>query len=215
MSGMKSTATLIGDVVGSRTQSGRRAALHAALERALATVNERMSPSVPLRITVGDEYQGCFASVGDACRAALLLRLMLRPDHDVRHGLGWGETTVLGDVPRIEDGPGWWAARAAVEAVEADASRAALREARTAYRLAENTTGPEEAAINAALLCRDHLVGELSGRSVMLLRGLLDGRTQAEIAAEIGVSASALSQRVRRDGIGVVLRSDELLGKVG
>ena len=35
--------------------------------------------------------------------------------------------------------------------------------------------------------------------------GLLDGRTQREIAADEGVSASAISQRVRRDGLGVIV----------
>ena len=38
-------------------------------------------------------------------------------------------------------------------------------------------------AVNAALLCRDHLVGSLSDRSVRLLRGLMDPHTtQSELA---------------------------------
>ena len=35
--------------------------------------------------------------------------------------------------------------------------------------------------------------------------------TQSELAAREGVSASAVSQRVRADGIGVVLAAHELL----
>lgn len=213
MEEVKPVAALIGDVVGSRAR-GRREVLHAHLEQALTTINGALSPPVPLRITIGDEYQGCFDTVGAACRAALLLRLALLPGYDVRHGIGWGPVTVLRDDPRVEDGPGWWAAREAIETAEADATRAALREARTAYVCTADTPGPDQGAVNAALLCRDQLVGTLSERSVMLVRGLLEGRTQAGIAAELGVSASALSQRVRRDGIGVILRSDELLGKV-
>jgi DNA-binding Lrp family transcriptional regulator len=54
----------------------------------------------------------------------------------------------------------------------------------------------------------------LSERSAMLLRGLVEGRTQRELAEAEGVSASAVSQRVRRDGLGIVLRSDELLEEV-
>jgi len=211
---MKAYATLIGDVVSSRSQSRHREALHQSLEATLESVNERLSPAVPLRITVGDEYQGCFVTVGDACRASLALRLALLPAYDVRHGIGWGAITVLREQPRVEDGPGWWAARAAIEEAEATAGRAALRGSRTAYRPAEDIDGPQPEAVNAALLCRDEIVGNLSERSVMLVRGMLEGRTQKELAAELGVSASALSQRVRRDGIGTLLLSDELLGKV-
>jgi len=110
----------------------------------------------------------------------------------------------------IEDGPGWWAARDAVETAERAAERAATRTLRTVYRSAR--PDPREDAVNAALLCRDHLVGSVSERSVRLLRGLMESdTTQAELAAREGVSASAVSQRVRSDGLGVVLAAEELL----
>jgi hypothetical protein len=211
---MKPTATLIGDVVASRSEGARRAHLHGALEHALETVNRDLAPPVPLRVTVGDEYQGCFASVGDACRASLRLRLALLPSYDVRHGIGWGPVTVLRDEPRVEDGPGWWAARAAIESIEDDAAKAALRGARTAYLRADGIAGPDAAAVNAALLLRDEVLRDLSDRSVMLAQGLVQGRTLTDIAGDLGVSPSALSQRVRRDGLGVLLRADELLGEV-
>lgn len=39
----------------------------------------------------------------------------------------------------------------------------------------------------------------------------MTGRTQAQIAETEGISASAVSQRVRRDGIGLILlAADEL-----
>ena len=73
-------------------------------------------------------------------------------------------------------------------------------------------TGGEVDAVNAALLCQDHLVGSLSDRSIRLLRGLMDPlTTQSELAAREGISPSAVSQRVRADGIGVVLAAHELL----
>jgi hypothetical protein len=207
------SAAVIGDLVGSRRAPERRA-VHETLRASLAELNDVFDPVVPLRITVGDEYQGCFATVGEACRATLRLRLALLPVVDVRHGIGWGTTSVLQEEPRVEDGPAWWAARKAIEQVEDQAGRAALRLVRTAYCRTEGTAGPEEAAVNAALLCRDQLVGMLSERSAMLLRGLVEGRTQRELAEAEGVSASAVSQRVRRDGLGIVLRSDELLEEV-
>jgi hypothetical protein len=207
-------ATLIGDVVGSR-DARSRSGLHARLEDLVARVNETTAPLVPLRITVGDEYQGCWSTVGDALMAVRQLRLSGLPDVELRHGLGWGEVSVLSESPRVEDGPGWWAARAAIEYAAAEARRAGLRHVRTAYRCAEGTAGPDEAAVNAALVLRDQMLGGLSDRSLSVLRGLLDGRTQREIADAEGISASAVSQRVRSDGLAVLVAAEEMLGRVG
>jgi hypothetical protein len=208
------SAVLIGDLVGSRTSVDRRA-LHASLAGALTEVNDTLAPVAPLRITVGDEYQGAFAAVGDALAASLLVRLALLPDSDVRHGVGWGGSQVLVESPRVEDGPAWWAARDAIVAVEEGESRTAGRGVRTAYRRVEGVPGPEPAAVNAALMLRDRAVSGLSPRSLSVLRGLLAGRTQGEIAGQEGISASAVSQRVRHDGLGVLLAAHELLGGVG
>ena len=70
MKSSTSVATLIGDVVQSRT-SPDRAALHASLNAVLDQANAIFAPVVPLRITVGDEFQGCFAQVGEALHATL------------------------------------------------------------------------------------------------------------------------------------------------
>ena len=71
-----------------------------------------------LRVTVGDEFQGTYATLGEAVEAALRVRLALLPEVDTRFGLGRGEVTVLDARRGIEDGPGWWAARAAIEEVD-------------------------------------------------------------------------------------------------
>ncbi len=210
---VKVAATVIGDVVASRS-SADRPALHARLRDSLAAANARHGPATPFRITVGDEYQGVFDTVGAALRATSALTLALAPDVAVRHGIGWGEVGVLSRRPRVEDGPGWWAARAAIDEVREIARRAAQRSLRTAYRPATGADGPDPAAVNAALALRDELLAQLSEESVIVVRGLLDGRTQRELADDIGVSASALSQRVRRDGLAVLARAVELLGKV-
>ncbi len=205
-----SVATLIGDVVSSR-RSADRGRLHALLAAALVAVNAELDPPGPLRVTVGDEYQGSFADLGTAVRAAWHLRWALAGEAELRHGLGWGEVTVLSGEPRVEDGPGWWAARDAIEAVKGDAARPATRHLRTAYRLADGSSGPAPGAVNAALLCRDHVVGSLSERSRRILGGLVAGHTQAEIAETEGITPSAVSQRVRGDGLAVVTAAQELL----
>ncbi len=201
MTSMKSTAVLvIGDVIGSRAVSDR-AELHRSLTSALDHVNVRWGTD--LRITVGDEYQGTAPSVGTATALVLALRLSLLPTYDVRHGIARGDAAVLDATNGIEDGPGWWAARAAIDTAKERSRRAATRSSRTAFRSAD----PAEAtgAIEAALLARDELVGRLDPRSLSVLRGLLAGRSQRELAQEEGVSASAISQRIRHDGLGVVV----------
>ena len=107
-------ATLIGDVIGSRGAEDRQG-LDDRLVGVLGRVNAELEPATPLRVTVGDEYQGAFAHVADAIAASLRIQLLLAPEYSVRHGIGWGEVTVLREDPRVEDGPGWWAARAAIE----------------------------------------------------------------------------------------------------
>ena len=208
-----SVAALIGDVVGSRSAPDRPR-LHDRLAELLGQANEELRPVVPLRITVGDEFQGCFETVGEALHAALWLRLELLPEVDLRHGLGWGAVAVLGDEPRVEDGPGWWAARDAIEAVKAGAVRGPLRHLRTAYRRADSTTGPDPDSVNAALICRDQMIGSVSERSVRLLRGVLAGRSQSDLASAEGVSASAVSQRIRHDGLAVIVAADDMLRSV-
>lgn len=194
---------IIGDVVGSRSAGDRRL-LHERLTAVLDDVNRRWDAD--LRITVGDEYQGTFPTLGAATAAALDLRVALLPTHDVRHGIARGATRVLDAQAGVEDGPGWWAARAAIDTVHELAARPATRAARTTYGVADDVDEPT-AALRAALLARDELVGGLGERSLSVLRGLLSGRTQREIADELGLSESAVSQRVRRDGIGVVLQT--------
>lgn len=206
-------ATLIGDVVGSREVTDRRG-LHRLLVGALEEANEDWEPLAPLRVTVGDEYQGVFRTVGSAIGASQSIRLALLPDVDVRHGLGWGGVGVLDEEPRVEDGPGWWAARDAIEQVKQAADRAATAVTRTGYRRAEGVPGPDEEALGAALALHDLVLGSVPERSLSVLRGLLAGRTQREIAEEAGVSPSAVSQRVRHDGLAMVVGARRRLHEV-
>ena len=230
MAEMKGTASwvVIGDLVGSR-RSADRLTTHDRLVRVLAEVDEWLAATagtdVAPQITAGDEFQGTFTSLGAAVATTLRVRVGLLPDADVRCGIGFGHVLVLQEAPRVEDGPGWWAARSAIEGVAADAARAPFHGLRTRYAVAPESaqaphgrTGvlaPDPAAVNAALMTRDHLVSSLSSRSLSVLRGLLGGRTQKEIAQSLGISPSAVSQRVRSDGLAVLVAADELLGGLG
>ncbi|MBB3601643.1 hypothetical protein FHT40_001276 [Mycolicibacterium sp. BK556] len=209
MAGVKRTASsvraaLIGDVVGSRHASDR-GRLHRRITAILA--------GTPLAFTVGDEFQGSYPTVGAAIDAALTVRLALAPDIDVRFGIGWGEVTVLDAGTGIQDGPGWWSARDAIEWTATAQQQPALAAVRTAYRR-HGDTGPDPDAVNAALLCRDHLLGSVDARSLRLLRGLVEHKTKKELAAMEGISASAVSQRTARDGLDLLVLASEQLRAV-
>jgi hypothetical protein len=203
-------ATVIGDVVGSRSAADR-GALHRAITSALADAAEvAIEPPV---LTVGDEFQGVYRTVGEAIDAALSIRLALAPGVDIRFGIGWGAITVLDEATGIQDGPGWWAAREAIEWTAAAQTQPGLALVRTAFRIAE-PDGHDAGAVNAALMCRDHLLGSLDERSQRILTGLRAGRTKKELAMAEGISASAVSQRAGRAGIDLIMAASQQLRSI-
>ena len=203
---------MIGDVVGSRRARNRRA-LHTRIQQVLDAVNAEHDPIRPLGITVGDEFQGSFRHVGEALDAAFAVRVRLLPEVDTRYGVGWGEVQVLDPGRGIEDGPGWWAARDAIEWVGDTERQAAGRSVRTAFR-SELPDAPSPPALAAALLCRDQLVGSLDERSLRILRGLMQHQSQSELASLEGVSTSAVSQRVRANGLALLVMVQRELARV-
>ena len=200
-------ATVIGDVVGSR-RAGDRTALHRRVAAALRQVAGGALD--PPAFTIGDEFQGSYPAVGTAIDAALMVRLLLAPEVDVRFGIGWGAVTVLDAGTGIQDGPGWWAAREAIQHTAETQRQAGLTLIRTTFRAEENTRTDVD-AVNAALICRDHLLGSLDERSLRIVRGLMTGRTKRELAAAEGISPSAVSQRAARDGLDLVVLASQYL----
>lgn len=200
---------LIGDLVGSREHSSRRA-VQAALEAALDIARHNAPAVQDLEPTIGDEFQGVFASVAAASRAAAFVRLALPEGMDARMGLGTGTIDVVGESAYglTQDGPAWWAAREAVTAVKDREHR--IPGLRTRWHRHETAaphpvTEEDPALVNAYLLCRDEILGRLDGRGRRILLGLLDGRTATQIARDESISVSAVSQRVRGDGTAAVL----------
>lgn len=192
---------LIGDLVGSRRLGDRSAAQRRVLA-VLAEVDSWSGGLQPLEPTVGDEFQGAFTTLGQATRAALVVRLGVLPVVDVRCGIGFGEATVFDPDrrPLLQDGPAWWAAREALERM-APRRRSAVR---TWY------VGPDAAVANAHLLCRDALVDRLGERGWRMLRLSLRGESQQRIAETEGITKSAVSQQFAR-GIGAVRDAQALL----
>lgn len=218
--------TLIGDLVGSR-QVASRARVQDALASALAAAARIVPPVDRLEPTVGDEYQGVYTSFGAATLTALLVRLHLSGTVDTRCGIGAGEREVFaaGRTPMLQDGPAWWSARAAVDALGTpanrlrrtwfDASHLEVVEAVGGVGGVEAVGGvgrPVAAAAlaNAFLATRDALVDRMNERARAVLLLALEGRSQREIAQHEGVSESAVSQAVAR-GVGAVRDAQAML----
>jgi len=200
----RSQVALIGDLVGSR-KARNREDLQRVLRQALQWANSSLVPAQDLEPTVGDEFQGVFQDVGSAVRATLLLRLYLLKERDVdaRFGLGFGEVTVFESrTPLSQDGPGWWAARGAIDRIDEMSHRGRTAFARTYLESSElsRLPGGEVAALNAFLLCRDALVAQMKPRARRLLLGMILDTPQAELAAEEGISQSAVSQSLAANG---------------
>ncbi len=205
-----SRVALIGDIVESRRSRDRKA-LHTRLDAVLEHVNGEGPVVDPAVITLGDEFQGVYATLGDALRASFRIRLLLHPV-DVRFGVGRGDITVLDRDRGIHDGPAYWNARDAIEKAKHRASRAQTRTSRTAYVSPDDPPGRAD-AVQAALDCLDFMIGSLSDTSRTILGGLMEGRTQLSIATDVGISPSAVSQQVRNNGLGVAVEVMESLGR--
>jgi hypothetical protein len=196
---------LIGDVVASRALPDRRRA-QAEIGAALDRVTAELKPLQRLEPTIGDEFQGLFATLAAAVEASLQIRLELLPAIDVRAGVGQGET-VVHDArrrPVLQDGPAWWAARAALEKL----ARPPQPTARTWF------SGLEEHHVNAYLQVRDALVDRLSPRHRRMLLRALRGASQADIAVAEQVSRSAVSQAFAH-GVGALRDAAKDFGRDG
>lgn len=192
---------VIADIVGSRTLADRSGA-----QRSIDDAVVRVDRDVPLaqRILtpiVGDELQGVYSTLSEAMASLLLLRLALPDGVECRYGLGVG---ALGEVPSragaLAEGPGWWAARAAIDLVHDMQSRR-IRGARTWVVAAEGGDLASVRLANAYLLARDQVVSDMTERTRRLAYGRLLGVTQAQLAQSEGITQSAVSQALAAAGV--------------
>lgn len=207
---------LIGDVVGSRTHDDR-AAMQRQLAADLSAVNDAIPAQQQLVATVGDEFQAMYADVATALHATLRLRLTLAEGLDCRFGLGVGNYENVGrsHYGVMQDGPAWWSARDAI-VIAKDRESRRNKTLRTWLCVAQgegetHMSTPQARALNAMLLCRDQIVSDMNHRQRRLLLGLIDKKTQAELAKVEGISASAVSQTLASSGAYAVLGAHESL----
>ncbi|MET1133669.1 MAG: SatD family protein [Aeromicrobium sp.] len=196
------TVALIGDLVASR-QATSRAEAQERLIAALTTAAELVPSDQRPAPTIGDEFQSAHATLRDALLTALIVRLALPEGMDARVGVGVGAYEVVGrsEYGLTQDGPAWWNARDAIGEVEQ----------RVARQSGLRTWVHEGGTVNAYLMARDQVVSGFDGRQRRLALGLLQGRTQRELAEAEGISASAVSQSLRRSGALAVVDGVELV----
>jgi len=199
---------VIADIVGSRGL-GDRGAAQRVLDETIARVEEDLPLAAqPLTPTVGDEQQGVYLDLGDALTSLLMVQLRLPDGIAFRFGLGVGEVRAVESVHgELADGPGWYAARAAIETVHSREQRAVPR-TRTWIVGAPGQDEVMEttiAASNAYLLARDELVGAMSERERRLTYGRAVGRSQQELAAQEGISQPSVSKSLRSAGAAALI----------
>lgn len=197
---------IIADIVGSRALPDR-----AAAQRELEAAIDRVEQDVPRAVhtltpTVGDELQGEYLRLDDALAATLLIRLTLPDGIECRFGIGVGAaTTVPSAGGELQDGPAWWAARAAIETVDRLERRRAPRARTWVVAAPEEDEGVRIDLANAYLLARDQLVGAMSERARRLTYGRCTGVTQKELARREGITQSAVSQLLTTSGAPAVV----------
>lgn len=204
------------DIIGSRRIPDRDAA-QALLDDAIRRVEDAGPRAVRrLRPTVGDEQQAVYETLDAALGSLLLLQLALPDGIALRFGVGVGAIgsvdSVAGGIP---DGPGWWAARAAIERVHAMQQRA-VPTARTWVAADAAESAEVHDAVrraNIALLGRDALVVAMSERARRLTYGRCLGVTQRELAAAEEITQSAVSQALGHAGAPAIIEGFRLLGE--
>ena len=183
---------VIADMVGSRRLPDR-----AAAQRVLDEAIDRVESARPLAIerltpTVGDEQQGVYQVLGAALTSLMMVQLALPDGVGIRFGLGIGDVRSFeSSGGRLSDGPGWWAARAAIELVN-ERERGAIPSTRAWIVGGQGQDEVMPATISAAnayLLLRDELIGAMRDRERRLTYGRLRGSSQTELAAQEELAA--------------------------
>lgn len=198
---------LIADVIDSR-QHADRDHVQRSVEDTLEEIARRVPPAEGFHATVGDEFQAVYSSRNEALRATLFAGLLPQQGPQLRFGLGEGRVSGVSSrtSDRIEDGPGWWHAREAVETVESQQRRF------TFLRSWYISDVPEQALmINAYFLARDQQLGGLSVRARDYARGVVEGGSQKSIAEAYGVSQPAVSKLLRESGAAALIEGFRML----
>lgn len=204
-----SCAGLLVDQVGSR-EADRNAA-HPKVLAAIKATNYAVPPLDALRVTVGDEMQGIYATLGDALRASHFFRNELLDEVELRFGIGVGEIEIIDAERGIQDGSAWWRAREAIEEIEQLAAEPGTAGLRTGIRDERSSANP--LVIPTVRLVDTHLA-RLRDGARQALRSLLAGHDNKTAAKLAGISPSANSQRIINNDLRILADAIESLAQL-
>ena len=193
---------VIADIVASRAVKDRDA-VQREIEAAAREV-ERVRPRAEQEWwpTFSDEFQAVYRTVEDALVATLHLQLALPEGVGCRFGIGVGDIVPVESqmADRIQDGPGWWAARAAIDrASELDKGRLpGVRSWFVVHESEADALRAREPIVNAYLLLRDQVVADMNPRARRATYDTWRGLQQKEIAAKEGITQAAVSQAINK-----------------
>lgn len=199
---------VLADLVGSRSLgAGPRRVVQAAVRDAARGLSEG---PFGFRVTGGDEFEWVLPDRPEAWDLLLRLRLRLacpdgaRPAVSLRVGAARGEVWLTGepDAPYTWDGPCFHRARHAMERLQRPVERAhrSPKEPFAPVQLPRPwtvvETGGPQPLLDATLRLTDRLLAGWTPKQTEVIRRVLDGDSQESIAAEVGVTPQAVSQRL-------------------
>ena len=150
---------------------------------ALRELNDTVPTLLAFERTAGDEFQGVLSEAEEV--VDVVLRLVRAGNWSIGVGAGPVQTP-LPATTRAAAGPAFLCARRAVDAAKQRSARLAVRGAAPA------DAGDAQAVLSALAVVVDRR-SEQAWEAIGLVSG---GRTQAEAAAELGISRQAVGQRL-------------------
>ncbi|HYP18009.1 MAG TPA: SatD family protein [Opitutus sp.] len=179
---------IIGDLVDSKALK-ERAAFQRRLVKVLAqTSRSGRSVASPYTITLGDEFQAVYRKADTVLADVVTIMAEIHPVR-ARFALGLGELTTRINPERAlgMDGPAFHRARAALVALKADGRL---------LRVAGASDDPWALANHVLNLLSHELEGWTKNR-LLVLAGLLQGRTVKEVEAGLKISRVAVYKNIR------------------
>ncbi len=188
---------VIGDLVDSRHVKDRNR-LQRTLKRTLSAARHESSGLSPWTLTLGDEFQCVYADARTLFVDLLKIAEGLQPVQ-ARFAIGVGPLlTPINQEQALEmDGPGFYAARTAIEKLRAEGGL---------FRLAgEPDTPPSLDLANHALTLAGHILQQArSAQRLRVLRHRLDGHNQRAIAEILNTTPANISQHVRNGALNTI-----------
>lgn len=191
------TIALIADVVASK-QLARRETFQRRLGATLAEVSaEATALASPFTITLGDEFQALYRGAASVLGDVTTIWAEIHPVR-ARFALGVGElsTRINAQQALGMDGPAFHAARGALEAMKKDGGLLRIAGERE----------EDWALVNRALNLLSHEVEGWSRNRLLVLAGLLRGRSVREIERGLKISQVAVYKNIRAAAL------DEVVG---